>query len=81
MLYHMLMNPLLYYDQLYLYTKNLQQDKCKQMIEKLADVGNQVGDNVINYSNDEIIPVKDLENESEKIVVFDDYVTERTKNL
>ena len=81
MLYHMLMNPLLYYAQLYLYAKNLEQDKCKQMIEKLADIGNQVDDNVINYSNHEIIPFKDLENECEKIVVFDDYVTERTKNL
>ena len=30
MLYHMLMQPLVYYDQLHLYAKNLEQDKFKK---------------------------------------------------
>ena len=30
MLYHMLMQPLVYYDQLHLYAKNLEQDKYKK---------------------------------------------------
>ena len=77
MLYHMLMQPLLYYDQLHLYAKNLEQDKYKKMIEKLSSISEQVGYNVIDYSNDEIMPVKDLDSSPQKIIVFDDYVTVR----
>ena len=79
MLYHMLMQPLLYYDQLHLYAKNLEQDKYKKMIEKLSSISEQVGYNVIDYSNDEIMPVKDLDSSPQKIIVFDDYVTERNQ--
>ena len=53
MLYHMLMQPLVYYGQLHLYAKNLEQDKYKKnMIEKLTNIGNHVGYDVIRYSND-----------------------------
>ena len=34
LLYHMLMNPLLYYDEIYLYARNLEQDKYKSLIKK-----------------------------------------------
>ena len=78
-LYHMLMQALLYYDQLHLYAKNLEQDKYKKMIEKLSFISKQVGYNVIDYSNDEIMPVKDLDSSPQKIIVFDDYVTERNQ--
>ena len=67
MLHHMLMQPFVYYDQLHLYAKNLEQDKYKKMIEKLTDIGNHVG-------YDEIIPVDNLDNEAQKIVIFDDFV-------
>ena len=78
MLYHMLMQPLLYYDQLHLYAKNLEQDKYQKIIEKLTDIGNQVGYDVISYSNDEITPIDYLlENEAQKIVIFDDYICEK----
>ena len=79
MLYHMLMQPLLYYDQLHLYAKNLEQDKYKKMIKKLSSISEQVGYNVIDYSNDEIMPVKDLDSSPQKIIVFDDYVTEQNQ--
>ena len=46
MLYHMLMQPLLYYDQVHLY------GTYKKMIEKLTDIVNHVGYNVIRYSID-----------------------------
>ena len=70
--YHILMKPLLHYDQLHLYAKNLEQDKYKKMIEKLTDISNQVGYDVINYSNNEIVPVENLmEDEAQKMVVFD----------
>ena len=45
------------------------------MIEKLTDIGNQVGSDVISYSNDEIVSVNDLD----KIVIFDDFVCEKNQ--
>ena len=35
LLCHMLMSPLIYFDQLHLYAKNLEQDKFKNMMEKM----------------------------------------------
>ena len=66
MLYHLLMNPLVYYDQLHLYAKNLEQDKYEKMIETLTDISKQVGYDVIKYCNDDIVPVEDLDSSSQK---------------
>ena len=51
------------------------------MIEKLTNIGNHVGYDVtcIRYSNDEICPVDDLDNEAQKLVVFDDFVCEKNQ--
>ena len=38
LLYHMLMKPLLYYDEIYLYARNLEQDKYKRLMQKMRDV-------------------------------------------
>ena len=35
LLYHMLMKPLVYYDQIHLYAKNLEQEKYQNMIKKI----------------------------------------------
>ena len=35
LLYHMLMEPLVFYDQIYLYAKNLEQEKYQHMIKKI----------------------------------------------
>lgn len=59
--------------------KNWNRTNTKKLIENLTGISNQVGFNVIDYSNDEIVPVKDLNPESQKIVVFDDYVTENNQ--
>ena len=32
LLYHMLIKPLLYYDKIYVYACNLEQDKCQKLI-------------------------------------------------
>ena len=34
LLYHMLMKPLLHYDEIYLYAKNLEQQKYRNLIKK-----------------------------------------------
>ena len=57
LLYHMLMKPLLYYDRIHLYAKNL------DMIQTLNDISNSVGYNVLVCSKDDIIPVEELKDD------------------
>ena len=73
LLYHMLIEPLIYYDQIHLYGKNLEQ-KYKNVIKILNDISKQVESDIIHYNNDDIKPVNSLENELQKIIIFDDFV-------
>ena len=75
LLYRMLSKPLLYFDQVHLYAKNLEQQKYQDLINLFQDVSNQVGYDIIKTSNDTIIPVNDINNSGQKIpvVIFDDF--------
>ena len=80
MLYHMLMKPLLFYDQIHLYGKNLEQQKYQDMISTFDDISQSVGYNVLVCSNDDIVPVENLmDNTAQKIVIFDDYVCDKNQ--
>ena len=80
LLYHMLMKPLVYYDQTHLYAKNLEQQKYQDMIKKFNEISQSIGYDALICSNDEIIPVEDIiENEAQKIVIFDDFVCEKNQ--
>ena len=81
-LIHMLLKPLIYYDKIYLYAKNLEQDKYKILTEKLSNIAKKKKfsiEEILEYSNDEITDVSDLENELQKVVIFDDYVCEKNQ--
>ena len=47
---------LLYFDKIYLYARNLQQTKYKHLLKSLEPISKDVGYNIIETSNDEIIP-------------------------
>ena len=79
LLYHMLMKPLVYFDQVHLYGKNLEQEKYKHMIETMNDISRQVGYDIIHYNNDEIKPVDSLDSDSQKIVIFDDFICDKNQ--
>ena len=80
MLYHMLMKPLLFYDQIHLYGKNLEQQKYQDMISTFDDISQSVGYNVLVCSNDDIVPVENLmDHTAQKIVIFDDYVCDKNQ--
>ena len=79
LLYHMLMKPLVYYDQIHLYGKNLEQEKYKHMIKTMDDISGQVGYDIIHYNNDEIKPVDSLDSDSQKIVIFDDFICDKNQ--
>ena len=79
LLYHVLMKPLVYYDQVHLYGKNLEQEKYKHMIETMNDISGQVGYDIVHYNNDEIKPVNSLDADSQKIVIFDDFTCDKNQ--
>ena len=71
---------LLYFDKIYLYARNLQQSKYQHLLKSLEPISKEVGYDVIEASNDEIIPLTDLSDENQKLVIFDDYLNTGKKN-
>ena len=80
LLYHILMSPLVYYDQIHLCAKNLEQDKCQTMIKEMNEISKHVGHDVLICNNDDILPVSKLLNtDLQRIVIFDDFVCEKNQ--
>ena len=80
LLYHMLIKPLLYYDEIYLYARNLEQDKYKRLVQKMRELSHKFGYEIIHVSNDEITPVTEMDYEdNQKLVIFDDYVCDKNQ--
>ena len=80
LLYHLIIAPLIYYDEIHLYAKNLEQDKYQILIKKMNEMSKQIGYDVMKVSNDAIIPIKDLDYEdNQTIIIFDDYVCEKNQ--
>ena len=80
LLYHMLIKPLLYFDEIYLYARNLHQDKYKKLIQKMSELSSKVGYEILHVSNDEITPVTEMDYEdNQKLVIFDDYVCDKNQ--
>ena len=80
LLYHMLMKPLLYYDEIYLYARNLEQDKYKRLMQKMREMSHKLGYEILNVSNDEITPVTEMDYaDNQKLVIFDDYVCDKNQ--
>ena len=80
LLYHILMKPLLHYDEIYLYARNLEQDKYKTLIQKMRELSHKIGYQILNISNDEITPVTEMGYEdNQKLVIFDDYVCDKNQ--
>ena len=78
-LMHMLLKPLIQFDKLYLYAKNLEQGKYQDLMKQFDTISQDVGYPVIEYSNDNIIPVGDLDSDSQKVVIFDDFVCDKNQ--
>ena len=81
-LFHMLIEPLLYYDEIHLYAKNLEQEKYQNLINIMNDMSRKNGYNydIMTASNYEIIPIESLPYEDkQKIIIFDDYVCEKNQ--
>ena len=82
LLYHMLLKLLLHYDECYLYAKNLEQEKYQNLMNIMNEISrnDDVGYDIMNVSNDNIIPISDIDYEdNQKLVIFDDYVCEKNQ--
>ena len=71
---------LLYFDKIYLYVRNLQQSKYKHLLKSLEPISKKVSYDVVEASNDEIIPLTDLPDDNQKLVIFDDYLNTGKKH-
>ena len=81
LLYHMLIKPMLHYDKIFLYAKNLEQEKYQNLMEVMNELSGKAGYNIMEVSDDKIIPINDLGYEDiQKLVIFDDYVCEKNQN-
>ena len=79
-LLHMLYE-LLEFDKIYLFSKNLHQNKYQSLLQDFAKrINPKVGYEVIEAHGDEIIPLEELPVDNQKIVVFDDLVCESNQN-
>ena len=54
------MKPLIHDDEIYLYAKNLEQEKYQKLMKKMSEMGKQVGYNKLNVSNYKIIPESEM---------------------
>ena len=80
LLFHMLIKPLLYYDEIYLYARNLEQQKYKRLIQKMRELSMKLGYDILHVSNDDIIPMSKMDYEgNQKIVIFDDYICDKNQ--
>ena len=75
-LMHML-HQLLFYDKIYLFCKSLQQPKYQELLKTFQPISKEAGYQVIETGNDEIPSLDELNDDNQKIVVFDDFVCEK----
>ena len=77
----MLIEPLFYYDKIYLYAKNLEQEKYQNLMKEMNEASNEeAGYKIMEVSNDEILPNTHLPyDDNQKIIIFDDYVCEKNQ--
>ena len=71
---------LLYYDKIHLCARNLQQSKYKHLLKKFDPISQKCGYDIIEASNNEIIPLTDLSDDNQKLVIFDDFLNIGKKN-
>ena len=72
---HILRQPLVYYDKIYMYSPNLHQDKIQDFKEIIDSISKKVGYPVLElHGPDEIKNTSEYFPDNRKIVVFDDVI-------
>ena len=69
------------YDKVYLFSKNLHQNKYRALLQDFAKkIDPKVGYEVLEARGDVIIPLEELPVDNQRVVVFDDLVCESNQN-
>ena len=72
---HMPREPLVYYDQIYLYTPNPHQNKIQNLKRFMDGISQKAGYDVLEIKGqDEIMDTTDYQEDNSKIVIFDDFI-------
>ena len=72
---NLLREPFVYYDKIYLYTGNPQQDKIQDLIKEMDWISQKVGCDVLEMKDpDNIMNTKEYPEGNRKVVIFDDLV-------
>ena len=66
---HMI-SKLLFFEKIYLFSKNPKQPKYEQLLKTFDTISEECGDDVVEVSNDEIIPVDELNDDNQKIFIL-----------
>ena len=82
-----MMYKLLFSDKIYLFSKKIEQPKYQKLLEIFEPISEECGYDIVEVSNDEIIPVGELDDDNQKQVIcsghkrviFDDFVCEKKK--
>ena len=74
-LMHILRQPLVYYDKIYMYSPNLHQEKIQDFTDIMGSISKKVGHPVLElHGPDEIKNTSEYFPDNRKIVVFDDVI-------
>ena len=76
-LMHMIYN-LLYFDKIYV-KKTLEQSKYKNLMDMFQPISDEARYDVIEASNNQILPVSELTDDGQKLVIFDDFVCDENQ--
>lgn len=81
-LIEILLKPLIYYEQIYIYTKTPDQDKMKSLDKLFTKIAKDAKITPFHkITNDPVPNIETFEKEKFKIIVFDDMMTEDKKTL
>ena len=69
---------LLYCDKIFLCAKR---SKYQSLVRTFQPISDEADYEVIESSNDKIIPVSGLTNDSQKLAIFDDYICEKNQRI
>ena len=70
---------LLYFDKIYLLPKSWNNQNTKIFLKEFEPINKEVGYDIIEASNDKIVPVSELTDDNQKLIIFHDFVCEKNQ--
>ena len=68
-----------YYNKIHLYARNLEHPRYQNLLKMFQPISEEAGYPIIEASNDQIIPVSEMTDDNQKLVIFDDFICEKNQ--